>query len=60
LFWRKPFTGYPDTEKVPYFLEQNNQIKNRIKNKNSMKYESSVILPNLDKTKEKYKVLKNQ
>jgi hypothetical protein len=35
-------------------------MKNRIKNKNLMKYKSSVFPHNLDKTKEKYEVFKNE
>ncbi|MGD2251185.1 MAG: hypothetical protein PVF58_22530 [Candidatus Methanofastidiosia archaeon] len=35
-------------------------MKNGIKNKNLMKYKSSVFPHNLDKTKEKYEVLKNK
>jgi hypothetical protein len=48
------------TEKVPYFLEQNNQTKNGIKNKNLMKCKSSANFHNLGKMKRKYEVLKNE
>jgi hypothetical protein len=48
------------TEKVPYFLEQNNQVEKGTKDESSTKYKSSGIPHNLGETKEECGMEKNE
>ena len=51
--------GWFYTEKVPYFLEQNSKTKDGIKDENLMKNESSANPYNLEETKDKCDISKN-